>query len=418
MLTVTGIDAWLCPMPLARPVRLGAMLYTTRDYVVVRVRTDGGAVGRAIGYSRGTPLLEALRTLATALDRGLGVDPRAVQGDLRARFMPGWASFVRAASLLDIALWDAAAREAGVPVQRMFGEGVGTGAGASGGAGAGGGVVVGGGAGAGAGGGTSGAASPEPGSLVVAGYFADARTRAELLDEVTALVEGGATTVKVMVPGLDVDDDLDLVAGIGRHVEGLVASAGTTRGPVEIAVDLHGGLRPFDPMAAETARRFWDLGVAFIEDPFPGPDWRPLEHLVERAPELRLAVGEDLVGLGGALDLLPFAHLLRVDATASGGYSFALDAVDAAERAGVGIAPHVFAPIHAPLAARTSAVRLVETIPARIGAEPIQPLLDPAHPWIDGVVWPSTAREGVTGLDLPLDFERVAQHATAGWSIE
>ncbi len=384
MLTVTGIDAWLCPMPLARPVRLGAMLYTTRDYVVVRVRTDGGPVGRAIGYSRGTPLLEALRTLAGALDRGLGVDPRAVQGDLRARFMPGWASFVRAASLLDIALWDAAAQEAGVPVQRMVGEG----------------------------------AATEPGSLVVAGYFADTRTRAELLDEVTALVEGGATTVKVMVPGLDVDDDLDLVAGIGRHVEGLVASAGTTRGPVEIAVDLHGGLRPFDPMAAETARRFWDLGVAFIEDPFPGPDWRPLEHLVERAPELRLAVGEDLVGLGGALDLLPFAHLLRVDATASGGYSFALDAVDAAERAGVGVAPHVFAPIHAPLAARTSAVRLVETIPARIGAEPIQPLLDPAHPWIDGVVWPSTAREGVTGIDLPLDFERVAQRATAGWSIE
>ncbi|WP_368496852.1 mandelate racemase/muconate lactonizing enzyme family protein [Herbiconiux sp. A18JL235] len=394
MLTVTGIDAWLCPLPLARPVRLGAMLYTTRDYVVVRVRTDGGRVGRAIGYSRGTPLLEALRTLATALDRGLGVDPRAVQGDLRARFMPGWASFVRAASLIDIALWDVVAQEAGVPVQRMLGE----------------------------------RAVTEPGSLVVAGYFADTRTRGELLDEVTALVEGGATTVKVMVPGLDVDDDVELVAGIGRHVGKLALSgragsaAGAARGSggdghVEIAVDLHGGLRPFDPAAVETARRFWDLGVSFIEDPFPGPDWRPLEHLVERAPELRLAVGEDLVGLGGALDLLPFAHLLRVDATASGGYTFALDAVDAAESAGVGVAPHVFAPVHAPLAARSSAVRLVETIPARIGAEPVQPLLDPAHPLVDGVVWPSTPREGVTGIDLPLDFERVARHASASWSV-
>ena len=394
MLTVTGIDAWLCPLPLARPVRLGAMLYTTRDYVVVRVRTDGGAVGRAIGYSRGTPLLEALRTLATALDRGLGIDPRAVQGDLRARFMPGWASFVRAASLLDIALWDIGAQEAGVPVQRMLGE----------------------------------RAVTEPGRLVVAGYFADTRTRGELLDEVTALVEGGATVVKVMVPGLDVDDDLELVASIGRHVEGLGgragagADAGAARGAgagdrVEIAVDLHGGLRPFDEVAAETARRFWDLGVSFIEDPFPGPDRRPLEHLLERAPELRLAVGEDLVGLGGALDLLPFAHLLRVDATASGGYTFALDAVDAAERAGVGVAPHVFAPIHAPLAARSSAVRLVETIPAFVGAEPIQPLLDPAHPLVDGVGWPSTPRDGVTGIDLPLDFERVARHASASWSI-
>jgi L-alanine-DL-glutamate epimerase-like enolase superfamily enzyme len=379
MLTITGIDAWLCPMPMRHPVRLGAMLYRTRDYVVVRVRTDGGAVGRAIGYTRGTPLLEALRTLSIALDPAVGIDPRAVQGDLRARFMPGWASFVRAASLLDIALWDIRAQEAGLPMRTLLGD-----------------------------------AEGEPAAMVVAGYFADVRSRRELLDEVTQLVERGATVVKVMVPGADVDDDVDLVREVSRHAAGL----STVGAEIAVAVDLHGGLRPFDPGAAEIARRFHDLGVAFIEDPFPGPDWRPVEHLVGEHPELRLAVGEDLVGLSGALDLLPSAHLLRVDATASGGLTLALDAIDAAERAGVGVAPHVFAPVHAPLAGRSSVVRLIETIPSLIGSDPLHPLLDSDHLLVDEIVWPSWPVDpDATGLDLPVDWDRVAAHATASWTL-
>lgn len=385
MLTITGIDAWLCPMPMRHPVRLGAMLYRTRDYVVLRVRTDGDAVGRTIGYTRGTPLLEALRTLSTALDPAVGIDPRAVQGDLRARYMPGWASFVRAASLLDIALWDIAAQEAGVPMRSLLGE-----------------------------------APGEPGSMVVAGYFADVRSRRDLLDEVTTLVERGATTVKVMVPGAVVDDDVDLVRAVTRHVASLstgnTGNAGNTG--IAVAVDLHGGLSPFDASAAEIARRYQELGVAFVEDPFPGPDWRPVEHLVEQVPGLRLAVGEDLVSLSGALDLLPSAHLLRVDATASGGLSFALDAVDAAERAGVGVAPHVFAPVHAPLAGRSTSVRLIETIPSLIGSDPLHPLLSADHPLVDTVVWPTRPVDAATvGLDLPLDWGRVAAHATASWSL-
>lgn len=380
MLTVTGIDAWLCPMPLKHPVRLGAMRYLTRDYVVLRVKTDGGPIGRAIGYTRGTPLLAALRTLSEALDPAVGIDPRAVQNDLRGRYMPGWASFVRAASLIDIALWDIRAQDAGVPMRSLLGD-----------------------------------AEGEPGSLVVAGYFADVRSRRDVLDEVATLGEQGATTVKVMVPGLSVDDDVELVRQVGQEV----AALGGGDGPeIEVAVDLHGGLTPFGEDAADVVRRYQDLGVAFIEDPFPGPDWRPAERLVEQVPGVRLALGEDLVGLAGALDLLPFTHVLRVDATASGGLSFALDAVDAAARAGVGVAPHVFAPVHAPLAGRSSAVRQIETIPAFVGSDPLYPLLDSTHPLVDEVVWPSRpADPAATGLDLPLDWNRVAEHATQSWSL-
>ena len=379
MLTITGIDAWLCPMPMAHVVRLGAMEYRTRDYVVLRMRMDDGRVGRAIGYTRGTPLLEALRTLSGALDPAVGLDPEAVRGDLRARYMPGWASFVRAASLIDIALWDLRAQEAGLPLRELLGD-----------------------------------SAAEPRSMVVAGYFADVRSRRELLDEVTDLIAGGASVVKVMVPGRSVDDDLQLVQEVVRHV----TSLGQDAAGVEVAVDLHGGLTPFTEAAAATVRRFDDLGVAFIEDPLPGPDWRPLEHLMERAHGVRLAVGEDLVGLDGALDLLPFAHLLRVDATASGGLSFALAAVDAADRAGVAVAPHVFAPIHAPLAGRSAGVRLIETIPARIGSDPIHPLLEREHPFVDGVVWPSRPADATTtGLDLPLDWEAVGRYASAGWTV-
>src|SRR4051794_13861543 len=116
---VTGIDVALCSFALPRPVRLGPVEYRSRDYVALRVRGDDDAhVGFAAGYTRGTPLFDGVRLLAPSV---VGADPtehRSVSRSLAAARRPGHAALVRPLSLLEMALWDLAAKQAGLPLHR------------------------------------------------------------------------------------------------------------------------------------------------------------------------------------------------------------------------------------------------------------------------------------------------------------
>lgn len=369
------IDAWLCRLPLRLPVQLGAMRYVTRDYVVLRVRDGDGFVGRAIGYTRGTPLLESLRMLVDSARNSSALSASELQQELRERFAPGWASFIRAASLLDIALWDIQSQRDKKSMRDFLGE-----------------------------------SQANPGKMIVAGYFADQRGQAEILDEVAVLIEQGASIVKIMVPGFDHSEDLELVKAVKQL-------ATTHDSSIEIGVDLHGSLIPFTEAAAESVKRLLALGVDFVEDPYAGQDWRPLEDLQHRTGGVQLAVGEDLVSIGNALDLLPLTHLFRLDATVSGGYTFALEAIQAAKDAETLIAPHVFSPIHAPLAGITSLVDRIEFIPPLIGADPVDLLFKNGS--FDGPepLDVASSKGQSTGLALPLDWTKVEMHAEKSWTV-
>src|SRR5438552_432098 len=107
---IEGLDVAVCCLEMPYPVRLGPIVYTTRDYVALRVRTDAAIEGYAIGYTRDTPVLHALRTLAPEiLDRDARLLRSIVTG-LRQAHGHAWGAFVRAASLVDVALWDIAAK--------------------------------------------------------------------------------------------------------------------------------------------------------------------------------------------------------------------------------------------------------------------------------------------------------------------
>jgi L-alanine-DL-glutamate epimerase-like enolase superfamily enzyme len=358
----------LCPLPLTHPLRLGAVSYRTRDYVVLRLTTEDGLVGQAVGYTRSTPLFAATRMLCDQLGQ-LPPDPEAAHHALVRRFAPGWASLVRAASLIDIALWDLRAQRAGVTLAQALGS------------------------------------EPRPlPMMAVAGYFSDQRPAEDLLAEMDRFVSDGFSTLKLILPGADAAADRRLLERVRAQ----------TPDDVAIAVDFHGA---FDSVEAgiKHCRELHELGILFIEDPFPSIDWHRVAEFAHASPT-PVAAGEDLIRLTGFEDLLRNGvQFLRADATASGGYTVAIQAVDLARSLQARVAPHVWPHVHAHLAACAPEGTAVEVVPSYVGAEPLWSLLADPAPIADGR-WhiPSTP-----GLGMTLDVDAVRAHASdhSAWKV-
>lgn len=361
---VVSVEAWNCAVPMPWPVRLGTVVYNTRDFVVVRLTCDDGLCGRAIGYSRGTPLLEAVRGLAPFAGALDVTEPDSVYTELSGTLLPGWAQFIRAASLIDIALWDIKAQAEDLPLHRLLG-----------------------------------AESSDVPVMAVSGYFSDVRSQDELVEEAVEFDRAGMGA-KLILGGYDSEWDQRLVR---RMREALSPDT-------EIGVDFHARWR--DPKeAASYFAPMDELGLRFIEDPFPGFDWRAMRALAGliRTP---VAAGEDVIGYSALLDLLESVGYLRLDATASGGVSTALRAIEAAADRGTEVVPHVFPYIHAVLCAAHATVANIEVIPASVGADPMDRLLTDADP-IHGGRW---ILDEEPGLTLPLDWTAIESMATASFA--
>jgi D-arabinonate dehydratase len=364
--SIVAAEGWMCPLPLRLPLRLGAIRYDTRDYVVLRLQSADGLIGWAAGYTRGTPLLAAAEAMTRALGIAPADDPRAVHDSLAARFAPGWAALVRAASLIDIALWDLAAKRRKVPLAEALG----------------------------------GTTRPIP-VMAVAGYFADERPMEELLDEVRRFIDDGYTTLKVIAPCVDAAADRTLLERIREQ----------TPDSVRVAVDLHGSFTSVEAALTHCAE-LDDLPLLFVEDAFPSHEVRRIRDFAAGSV-LPVAAGEDVVGTSTLIDLLDGGvGYLRVDATASGGYTDAVPAIVAAEERDRLIAPHVWPHTHAPLAGLSEAVIAVEVTPPYVGADPLWDLMTEGPPLEDGRWQPSQA----PGLDLPIAPDAVARAASARWA--
>jgi L-alanine-DL-glutamate epimerase-like enolase superfamily enzyme len=331
---ITAIQAAECRLPLPRPIRLGPVEIRTRDFVVLRLESDTGLVGDALGYPRGAPLMEAVRRMAPFVQGSEVALRRATVDGVLQRFVNGRPSFVKAASLYDIALWDLAAREAGQPLHALLG-----------------------------------ACRRAVPVMVVAGYYLDQRSIEDVCDEVRLRVDEGYGRIKIMISGTNPDFDERLVAAVK-------AVAGD-----RLCADAHWAFRSL-PEALRTLRRLEKHDLAFIEDPF-GPHQGDLTGHLQARLATPLAYGEDLPdpqAIGRAIAQVP---VLRLDATTCGGVTPAMGLVEQAANAGNAVLPHVFLPVHAQLAGALRGIDAVEYIPIEVGACPMFDLLD-GPPGIDG----------------------------------
>jgi L-alanine-DL-glutamate epimerase-like enolase superfamily enzyme len=335
-------------------------VYREREYAVVRLRLAGGVAGEAFGYTRGLPVAETLQRLGP-LVRGLDATrPDAAVAELAATHANAGVGLVRALSLLEIALRDAQARLAGQPLWRLLG----------------------------------GARDRVP-VLAVGGYFLEARGVDDVADELLRLADAGFRELKVHTTD--------------PAVAGRLATA--VAGRAALAVDVHMAWRTL-PDAVAACRRLDDLGLAFIEDPFP-PELHRLTAELACQVRTPLAAGEEASGPAQLVDLLDGVGVLRVDATTSGGFGGVLGAAAVAAARGRRVMTHAFPDLHAHLAG-AAAVGTVEMIPDDAGANPIGQLLARRQRVDAGELVLSDE----PGHGAPLSWEAVARHARSLVTVE
>ncbi len=336
---ISRIQIAECPISLPQVLRLGPVEIRTRDYVLIRIETNAGIMGEAIGYPRGTPLFETLTNMARRI---LGADAqmrRRVMFELEQSNIPGRAALTRALSLIDIALWDITCKRAAQPLFQMLG-------------------------------GLRKAAE----ATIVAGYYMDRRSISEVVDEVSLLESAGCRRVKIMLRGDDPVFDQKYVSAV------------TGKMPGRVAADAHWSWSTLTE-AKRSCRPLDGFGLSFLEDPFAASDWR-LTHQLAGDLITPIAAGEDVFGSRSISDLARGIDVLRVDATTCGGLTGAIEAINIAAAAGKTVLPHVFPPLHVHLACAFSNVEGVEVIPEDSGADPLHQLLRNAPVLKDGEMSP------------------------------
>lgn len=354
-----------CRIPLPHTLRLGPTQITTRDFLVLRIETDSGIFGEAIGYTRGTPLFESMEMVAR---RVMALDPLMRSG-LIARLentnVPGRAAFPRSYSLIDIACWDILAKKTGMPLFVLLG-----------------------------------GLRDRAAVTGVAGYYMDLRKIDDIAHEVSRLFGAGYSRVKIMLKG----DDPDFDHG---YVDSITSAA---QGPV--AADAHWSWATLTE-AQRVCRDLDQFQLDFLEDPFPAADVH-LTHELQKSLTTRLAAGEDVLGTRTLLELVRGIGILRVDATTCGGISGAVEAIHHAWGAGRTVFPHVWAPIHIHLACAFPNVEGVEFIAAEIGADPIEKLLKNVPKVEHGYMRPSEE----PGVGITLDWPAIEKLCCRSTVIE
>ncbi|MEM9388380.1 MAG: hypothetical protein AAGA68_25240 [Pseudomonadota bacterium] len=203
-----------CKIPLPKPIQLGPVLVTTRDFVTLRVVCADGTHGDAFGYPRGSALFHEVKAVAPYFARANVSERRAVLEKARGRQVNTLASVGRALSLFDIALADVFCKRMQQPWHRLYG-----------------------------------ALRTEIPVMAVAGYYLETRGIDEVTREVSQLFEQGYPRAKIMLAGNDPAFD-------ARY-----ASAVNAIAPGRIAADAHWSWST-QAQALATAQRLDDLGLA------------------------------------------------------------------------------------------------------------------------------------------------------------
>ena len=357
MTTIARIDTATAVLPLPAPLQLGAMTVTRREYSAVQATDADGTTGIAYCLSREAPMVAIVERLVAGHAAGADADDPAATWErmLRGSAIVGRVGLVRRAiGLVDIALWDIAARRAGVPLWSLLGTGD----------------------------------APRE-SMLVAAYPSPSRTPREVADEVLAQAEGW-TMVKI---------SRSPDPAYMRELTGILNAelpAGTG-----LVVDVGFGWPDAEAALTEIAQ-WGDPRLAWLEDPLLPEDAAGVAR-IRAESGLAVAVGDEvtdpavlkaLVEVGGV-------EALRLDVVAIGGVTPARELIAWASERGVPVSGHVYPEVTAHLGIG------VETFARGINPYDPAPSFIVGGPSFEGRIRPTDA----AGLGFALDpavfrFER------------
>ena len=312
---ISSVRSVTCSVPLSRPIQLGEITYTSRDYAVIEIRTDEGISGFGYGMTRGGPVSEIVNDLLGP--QIIGEDPLLIESIwhglyLRNLTLGPRGLLMRGISMIDLALWDIKGKAAGLPVWKLIG-----------------------------------GDRTEVQALVAGGYPREGRSLDDLAAEISGYLDRGIRKIKIAsdTPSSDTD-----------RLEAARSAAKNNW----LAIDLHWSW-PDLPTAQSLATAWKRFDLAWLEDPFPSDATALLTRLRDVTP-IPLALGEDGTGRWQYRDLIAnhSPGYLRIDATVMGGMTEAVKVCALAEVEGIPVSPHIFPEIHVHLAAAFRNVFAIE----------------------------------------------------------
>lgn len=358
MNTVSRIDLMSLRVPLQRPVQLGAITITQRDYVVLRLVLSDGAEGFALGYDRGVPLFDVVARAAQSYLGASSHDRNRLRKLALGPTPAPRATMTRGASLCDIALWDAWCQSRQLPLWAVLG----------------------------------GVRDRVP-VMPVIGY---GMTPDKAANETAALTARGFRTIKCMIDGRDITADKAVMEAL----------AGALPSGAHFGIDAHWSWSSLDE-ALPYCRLAERLGAVFVEDPFAPTQVHAIAALSAKL-DVPLAVGEDVLDIFGFRDLAQAGGILRVDASVSGGITGTVEAIAVARAFDRGVIPHVFPTLHAQFGFAYDSVRCVEMIMPEVGADPIDQYFSAQARIENGDMLAPLA----AGAGLALDWSRLSPFIT------
>ncbi len=316
---VSDVVARAYTIPTEHPEGDGTLTWDATTWVVVRVGTGDPDLPTGVGwtYAPAAAVAVVRDLLAEQVVGRNALDPPAVwEAMVRAVRNAGRTGLVTMAiSAVDTALWDLAARLAGLPLHRLLG-----------------------------------AVRDDIPVYGSGGFTTDPEVR--LREQVEGWVEQGIPRVKLKIGeswGSAVGRDLERVALVRRVVGD----------DTEVFVDANGG---YDAQqAVRVGRRPDDLRVVWFEEPVSSDDHVGLRR-VRESSAADVTAGEYGDGLAY------FAHLLaadtvdcvQVDVTRCGGYTEWRRIVALAAAYGLEVSGHCAPSLHAPAAVATANLRHLE----------------------------------------------------------
>jgi D-arabinonate dehydratase len=321
---IERIEAFRVRVPLPHALRVWGREITAREFVFVRAHA-GGHTGVGFAFTRGMPLDVVVEQQIAQF--ALGRPTHEIRGfwnaaRAAARMTTESGIYMRAISLVDLALWDLHGHVVGQPLWKLLG-----------------------------------GARSSVACLAICGYYRPgidwkAASLRALHEEIARLLPAGYTRFKIPF-GEDIALDADRIRAL-RSAAGPHAMIGLDASGVFDSVK----------QAEQAWSRIDSLGVDFLEDPFPADRPELASELARRLP-VPVAYGESItsplamqrLAEDDALDIL------RPDATVIGGITGFQQSIAPALERRIRVFPHYYPDLHAPLAAALD-LEMIEESPA------------------------------------------------------
>ena len=365
---IESIDAYAVLLPLTTPTAFSTRQIKGREYVIVRIVGDCGAIGVGYTYagdSGGVWLRSGIDQLLAP--RLLGHSVFAIEEHWERIFadlllLGRRGALLRMLSAVDIALWDLLAKSVAMPL-RYYLDG----------------------------------SQDTVAAYASGGYYRPGDACENVAAELERYRALGFTDFKLKFGGLPLAEDVQRVETARRVLE-----PGN-----RLALDVNNGWQTLE-QALHAIKALEHYDIWWIEEPFPPDDIVNHSRLAARSP-IPIATGEIEATRWGFAELVDHraAQILQPDACVAGGISEWRRIAALAAEHDLPVIPHWHANLHAQLAAATPNCPMVEYFALSEGIYNFEQLVTNPLDVRDGRIMLDQS----SGIGVELDWDAVAYYA-------